>query len=253
MFVLLKVLLFFIRPLIWIVILLVLAAWTKNEKRKRILFRSALIVLLFFTNPFVIRKLTGLYETKPVTLAANERYSAGIVLGGFVSYVLQDDRGYFNSSSDRFIETALLYKEGKIGKIIIPAGNGYIVQHNFREADFIRDRFIELGIPAADIYTDAESRNTLENAINTKKILDSVHLAPPYLLISSSMHLPRAEHVFTKQGIATKLYPCDFQSKGVGNNFFEDDLLPSSTALRLWDNLLKELAGTVIYKLTGKG
>jgi uncharacterized SAM-binding protein YcdF (DUF218 family) len=225
----------------------------KNEKRKRIFFLSALIALVLFTNPFIIRKLVTWYETKPVTLAANEHYSAGIVLGGFVSYHLQDDRGYFNSSSDRFIQTALLYKTGKIGKIIIPAGNGYIVQHGFREADFIREHFIELGIPASDIYTDADSRNTLENAVNTKKILDSVRLAPPYLLISSAVHLPRAQRVFTKLGMDVRLYPCDFQSKGVGNNFFEDDLLPSSTALRLWDNLIKELAGAFIYKLTGKG
>jgi len=208
---------------------------------------------VFFTNPLIIRKLVMAYETKPVTLAAGERYSAGIVLGGFVSYYMADDRGYFNSSSDRFIETALLYKTGHIGKIIIPAGNGYIVQHGFREADFIRQRFIELGVPASDIYTDAESRNTLENATNTKKILDSIRLAPPYLLISSAMHLPRAERVFGKLAVPVRLYPCDFQSKGVGNNFFEDDLLPSSTALRLWDNLIKEWAGTVIYKITGKG
>ena len=253
MFVLLKVLLFFLRPLFWIVLLLLLAAFTKNEKRKKIFFRTGLIALLFFTNPLIVSLLMQAYEAAPVTLAPGERYAAGIVLGGFVSYHLKDDRGYFNSSSDRFIQTALLYKTGHIQKIIIPAGNGYIVQHDFKEADFIRQRFIELGIPATDIYTDAASRNTLENATNTRKILDSIHLAPPYLLISSAMHLPRAGKVFRKMGLDVKLYPCDFQSKGVGNNFLEDDLLPSSTALRHWDNLIKEWAGIVAYKIGGKG
>ena len=124
MFVFLKILLFLFRPIIWIVILFVLSAFQKNEKRKRLLFRSALVLLLFFSNPFVSGKIIAWYEAPPATLQGNQTAQTGILLGGFVTYNLKDDAGYFNPASDRFIQTALLYKQGQIRNIIIAAGNG---------------------------------------------------------------------------------------------------------------------------------
>jgi uncharacterized SAM-binding protein YcdF (DUF218 family) len=253
MFIFLKVLLFFLRPIAWIVLVFLFAYFTKNLKRKTILFRTGLILLLFFSNPFIIRQIIAAYEVAPVQLAPNAKYNAGIVLGGFVSYNKKDDRGYFNPASDRFIQTALLYKKGNISKIIVAAGNGYIVKHDFKEAHFIKQHLIDLGIPAEDILTDTASRNTLENAINSKKIADSVHLPGPFLLISSAMHLPRAKLAFINQGMNVVSYPCDFDSKNVGNNFIEDYLLPSGLALNKWDNFIKEIAGTTIYKIKGRG
>jgi uncharacterized SAM-binding protein YcdF (DUF218 family) len=253
MFVLLKILLFFLRPLVWIVIIFLFAWFIKNQKRKTILFKTGLALLLFFSNPFIIRQLIAACEPAPVQLSPGAKYSAGIVLGGFVSYNKKDDRGYFNPAGDRFIQTALLYKKGHIGKIVVAAGNGYIVKHDFKEANFIKQHLIDLGIPAADILTDPASRNTLENAINSQKIIDSVHLQGPFLLISSAMHLPRARLAFVKQGLQVIPYPCDFDSKNVGNNFIEDYLLPSGLALNKWDNFIKEIAGIMVYKLRGKG
>lgn len=253
MFVLLKVLLFFLRPIFWIILIFLIAFFTKNIKRKNILYKVGTILLLFFSNPFFIRQLIGLYEVKPLQFTSTTKYNAGIVLGGFVSYNKKDDRGYFNAASDRFIQTALLYKQGHINKIIVAAGNGYIVKHDFKEANFIKQHLVALGIPAGDIYTDSTSKNTFENAVNSKKIADSLHLQGPFLLVSSAMHLPRARLVFTKQKMNVVPYPCDFDSKSVGNNFMEDYLLPSGLALNRWDNFIKEIAGITVYKITGKG
>jgi uncharacterized SAM-binding protein YcdF (DUF218 family) len=253
MFVLLKILLFLFRPLIWVLILFAIAAFSKNEKRKKRFFKAGFLILLFFTNPFIIRKCIEVYETKPVTLPSSAQYNAGILLGGMVSYNRNDGNGYFNPAADRFIQTALLYKKGQINSIIVAAGNGYITKNNFREALFIKDRLITLGIPSEKIYTDTSSRNTLENALYSKKIIDSFNIPGPYLLISSAMHLPRAKLVFHKAGINAEVYPCDFISKRISNNFFEDYLLPSAYALKEWDNFIKEMVGSIAYKITGKG
>ena len=253
MFVLLKILLYLFRPLVWILILFIAGIITRNQRRRRVLFTVVLLALVFFTNPFLIRKCIGLYEAKEVPMNTLPKYNAGILLGGMVSYSKYDDKGYFNPASDRFIETALLFKTGHINKIIVAAGNGYITKNNFREALFIKERFIQIGIPAEDIYTDTSSRNTLENARFSKKIIDSFHIQGPYLLISSAMHLPRAQRVFKKAGLDTDLYPCDFVAKRISNNFFEDYILPSSYALPQWDALIKEWVGTLTYKITGNG
>jgi uncharacterized SAM-binding protein YcdF (DUF218 family) len=253
MFVLLKILLYLFRPLVWILILFVVALITKNEKRKRLLFKISIIALFFFTNPFIIRKCITWYEVKPVAMQTLPKYNAGILLGGVVSYNRNDDQGYFNPAADRFIQTALLYKTGHINNVIVAAGNGYITKNNFREALFIKQRLTELGIPAEQIFTDTSSRNTLENARFSKKIIDSFHIQGPFLLISSAMHLPRAQLVFKKAGVIADPYPCDFASKHIANNFFEDYVLPSSSALSQWDSWIKEIVGTGTYKITGKG
>ena len=253
MFLLLKVILWFFRPLVWVVILLLWAWFTKKPHWKRRLFGAGLLTLLVFSNPAIINALYRAYEPAPVPVEKAGQYSAGIVLGGFVNYNLKDDAGYFNTASDRFIEAALLYKTGHVRKLIIPAGNGYIVKHGFQEAAWAKERLVQLGIPEGDIYTDVLSRNTLENAQNTKKIIDSLQLPGPFLLISSASHLPRARPVFEKQGIPVTIFPCDFVSRGVGNNLIEDYILPQSTALKNWDSFIKELLGVLTYKITGKG
>jgi uncharacterized SAM-binding protein YcdF (DUF218 family) len=252
MFVLLKILLHLFRPLIWILLVFLFGLLTKNAKRKRIAYQVAFGMLLFFTNPLVIRALLSAYETKPLQWAPTQTFNTGILLGGLVSYSPSENRGYFNQASDRFIQTALLYKEGHIHNLIVAAGNGYITKNNFREADFIKQHLVQLGIPAEKIYTDGLSRNTEENAVNAKRLSDSAQVGGSYLLISSALHLPRAAKVFRKAGIDATLYPCHFLSRGAGNNFLDDYLLPSSVALDRWDLLIKEWVGTAVYLITGK-
>ena len=251
MFVLLKVLLFFLRPLFWIVVLFCLSFFISHQKRRNRLFKTALLLLLFFSNPFIIRSILRGYEWQPVTIPPGSTYHTAIVLGGFVSYNRKEDKAYFNEAGDRFIQTALLYKTGKIRHILVAAGNGYMVQHNFTEASFIKERLFQLGIPDTAILVDGLSRNTLENAINAKKILDAARFPGPFLLVSSAMHLPRARLAFEKLGVHVVPYPCDFSSKAVGNNLLEDYLLPSAVALNKWDNLLKEIAGILVYRVRG--
>lgn len=253
MFVFLKLLLFLCKPLMWCILLLAYAWRTKNAIRKRQAFRIAFAALLFFSNPFIIRQLLSAYEAPAVKLGPAQKFNAGIVLGGMVAYNAAEEQGYFNSVSDRFIETALLYKEGHLDNVIVAAGNGYLTKNNFSEAGFIKEKLVALGVPPAKIFTDGLSRNTFENAQNAKKITDTVHLTGPYLLISSAMHLPRAAKVFGKAGLNVLPYPCDFLSKETRNNFFEDYLMPSARALFHWENFIKELAGTLTYSLTGKG
>jgi uncharacterized SAM-binding protein YcdF (DUF218 family) len=210
------------------------------------------LLLLVFSNPALFRFAAAAYETKQVSLKATDKFEAGIVLGGFVSYDVDRHRADFNPACDRFIQTALLYKTGHIGRIIVSAGNGYLTDNNFSEAGYVKGRLMELGIPASDISTDSQSRNTYENALFSKKICDSLHLRGPFLLISSALHLPRSRRVFSKANIDVRLYPCDYISQNVHNNLWEDYLVPSAFALSGWDVLTKEMTGLLIYRVLGR-
>lgn len=79
-----------------------------------------------------------------------------------------------------------------------------------------------------------------------------LYLNGPFLLISSAMHLPRAEKLFLNQKLDIRSHPCDFMTRAIANNFWEDYLLPSSLTLNNWDTFIKELSGLIIYKIIGK-
>ena len=124
MFLLGKLFLLLLKPLTWIIVLFILGLINKNQKRKKRLIVAGLSALIFFSNPFFFRLVARSYETRPITLNPGQKFEAGILLGGFISYNVKERRANFNPASDRFIQTALLYKNQHIQKIIIAAGNG---------------------------------------------------------------------------------------------------------------------------------
>ena len=250
MFFLLKLLLHFLRPLIWILLLFLYGLLGKNANRKKLALRIAFGMLLFFTNPFIIGRLLSAYELDPVQLGSTQRFSTGIVLGGFASYSAIDKKGYFNNAADRFIQTALLYKQGKIQNILIAAGhNTYIAKDFFSESGYIKENLVKLGVPAEKIFIESKSQNTRENARFAKQLSDSASLGGPYLLISSAMHLRRASIAFQKEGFNPVLYPCHFVARGGINNILEDCLIPSSYVLNDWDMLIREMIGLAVYQI----
>ncbi|MCC6290403.1 MAG: YdcF family protein [Chitinophagaceae bacterium] len=244
MYILSKFITILLNPLLWIIIIFLWGLFTKAETRKKKCFATALIMLFFFSNPYIIKKLILAYQPEKYNMQKGEVYNAGIVLGGFAGMNKSDHKTYFNNSADRFLQTALLYKQGHIKKIIIAAGDASIINKNdFREADFAQNQFIQIGIPATDIFVDRNSRNTVENAVNAKKIIDSLGWVGPYLLITSALHMPRSEKTFSKAGLNIKPYPCAYSVTPFEKYAIDDYLIPSAGALRDWNFYLKEVVG----------
>lgn len=252
-FILSKVLFFFIQPFNWLLLLVIWAFITKKPVRKKRLAIASVCVFLFFSNPFLIHKLTLWWQAPEKELVKGEQYEAGILLSGFCGFNLKTGKGYFKGANDRFIQTVRLYKQGHIKKIIVTGGNSSIWKNRqeYKEGDFIVEQLLEMGIPAADIYKDNQSRNTHENGVNSKKIIDSLQLKGPFLLISSATHIRRAKNVFDKTGINTVAYPANFSALDNPILFWQA-IIPSYKSFEGWDTLLKESVGLLVYRLTGK-
>lgn len=181
----------------------------------------------------------------------NEQYELGIVLGGMTHYDPVNKKGYFNMSSDRFIQTALLYKRGHIKKILACGGqNGFIKYKGFTEAGFIAQNLIDLGIPAADILVEDQSKTTLENASFAKKIIDSSGIVKgKAVLITSAFHIPRAVETFEAEGIPVRPYPCAFSMVGSSIQPGLDDFIPDAGVMGSWGGLIRELVGRLYLKI----
>ncbi|MCW3087022.1 MAG: hypothetical protein JWQ78_408, partial [Sediminibacterium sp.] len=161
------------------------------------------------------------------------------------------ERGHFGNPADSFIQTANLYHRGIIKKIIITGGTGTLMQNEPAEAFFLHKEFVANGVHDSDIVIESRSRNTFENAVYSKRLIDSLKWKPPFVLITSAQHMRRSESVFATTGYSFIAFPCDYKVTPVTFTF-EGTLLPNISLLNEWSGLLKEIVGLYVYKATGK-
>lgn len=247
-FVISKLAFIFITPANWIIALLVWRFVAKSAVVKKRLTIVIIALVLFFGNEVIYSKLVNAWQAKPVQLPKNVTYEAGILLGGLGSFDKYGN-GFLNSSCDRLVEICALYHGRKIKKIVISGGSVY--KNRPKEAPFLFKKITELGIPANDIIIEKNSRTTFENAAYTKLILDSIKLPPPYVLVTSAMHVPRAKRVFAKAGLQVVPYPSDYRVLETRFVFF-DYIIPSINTIDSWASFLKEVVGIMGYKLFNK-
>jgi uncharacterized SAM-binding protein YcdF (DUF218 family) len=249
-FVLSKVLFFLLSPVTWMGILLLIILFLNDTKLKRKLKILFLVIAVLFSNPYLYRKAVMLWQASPVSLNNKTTYEAGILLGGFSGYDISN-RGYFNQASDRFIQATNLYHQGIIKRIIMTGGNGTLSKDEPAESLFVHDQLLKNGIPKEAIILESNSRNTYENAIFTKRIVDSIKIAGPFVLITSATHMPRSEKLFRKAGFTIQPYPCDYL---VYNERFQlsNTFAPDPSLFVFWKYLFKEIIGTLLYQGLGK-
>jgi uncharacterized SAM-binding protein YcdF (DUF218 family) len=237
-----------IAPENWLTILIIWWILSKSKVVKKRLAVFIVVLFVVFGNEVIFTSVVNLWQPKLVTLPAGASYEAGIVLGG-ISNFDKYGNGYLNGAADRFIETCILYKTGKIKKIIISGGSNQ--KDGPKDAQFQYKKMMELGIPANDIVVEDSSLNTFENAAFTKVKIDLLKLHPPFVLITSAMHMPRSERVFRRVGIPVIPYPSDF--KVFEKKFsFTDYFIPSINTLFSWNPFMKEVVGVLGYTIMKK-
>ncbi len=235
-------------PLNWLFIFLLAACFLPKGRRRKVSLVIALCIFLLFGNEWLLNLYARTWQPAPLVLEPAAHYSCGIVAGGFASPDAGSE-GYFNSASDRFIQVLKLYTTGHISHILISGGNGKPDEKDFREAAWVKGQLVELGIPDSTIFTEDHSNNTFENAQNAKHILDSLQFRPPYVLVTSAYHMPRASLIFKKAGVDVIPFPCNY-TDGRGS-VGPGDFFPRLSVLLGWNDYLKETAGYFWYKMRG--
>lgn len=252
-FILSKVLFFLIQPINWVVACLVGAVWTKQARRRKRLTWAALLLLLFFSNHFLVNLVYRAYEAEPIAIGAiTEPYDVGILLGGY-SYAHVDtprDRHHFNASAARFTQAVELYHTGKIKQLLLSGGSGRIFENDYNEAREIVRVLTRLGVAHEDILLESRSRNTRENAVYSAELLANRPTGTRYLLITSAFHMPRAAACFRKAGLAFDTFPVDHFGEYV-RPVPESLLVPDRLGFQRWERLIKEWVGYAAYRMRG--
>ena len=179
-----------------------------------------------------------------------EPYDAGIVLGGVISYDGSIDRYQFQRQGDRILQAVILYKKGKIKKIAFAGGAGLISEPENKEGPRVKSFLLTIGIPESDIIIEGESRNTRQNALNSKALLEKSFSNGNFLLVTSASHERRAIKCFEKVGLHVAPFSADRYvgpRKWTLNSLF----FPDAHMLLNWEALTHEISGLLIYKLAG--
>lgn len=225
---------------------------TKVEGRAKKLRVIGLVILYLCSNHFLIDELYRAYE--PITEdhdVLNTKYDGAIILGGLGTIDERLGKINFSYAGDRLLQTLTLYKAGRLGKIIFTGGSGSVEFPTHREGIYMYKYLRQLQIPDSDLVVETASKNTYENAIFTKKLVDSLQLKQHFLLVTSASHMPRAMAVFKKAGF-TDITPYVTNRISGPRRFTPDHLLipePSAAASLNW--LLHEWLGYLVYKIKG--
>ena len=244
-FILSKIIDFFLQPLYWIFILLGVAYFSKYTKRFILI---SLGILLICSNGWFVNQCYLAYESPQVKL--NQKYQWCIILGGGM---MRAGEGYrTGETADRFIQPLLLYKKGIVKKLLITGGNvnikGLKIDET-QESKKVKEVLIAMGIKEKDIYLEEQARNTHENAVYTKQLLNP-YLKEKMVLVTSAMHMPRAKACYDKEGFKVVVYPADIKKKDTPSGIL-DLVIPQERNLSKFAELIREMAGFVIYKVVG--
>lgn len=249
-----KILYFIIQPINWILLCLLIAFFSKKEKRKKRSLTIGLILFLFFTNHFIFNQVMRLWEVDTITTNQIEGdYDIGILLGGYTNIHIEPyvDRHNFSERANRFNNTLELYHKGKIKKILLTGGSTAIIEKVMvNEAISVHQFLLTIGIPEEDIIIESAARNTYENALFTKKILSEKYPNAKCLLITSAWHMRRARACYKKQNIQFTPFSVDYI--GERTRWMPESLfIPDRMGFYRWEILIKEWFGCLAYKLKG--
>jgi len=245
-----KILQYLISPTVWIVVTFLLSMVLKEAKLKRYLGIFSLSMLLFFTNPFIFHEFMRAWE--PDAIQKEElkaEYDYAIVLSGMITYDEKFERINFKSSTDRLLQAIDLYNDGIIKKFYLTGGSGEIFNQKHKEASILQEYLIHLGIPESDILIEPNSKNTYENAVESKKLInpdDELNL----ILITSAFHMRRASGCFLKQGYKFDTYVVDRYS-GKRKYTLDQLIVPKAEVLEGWTLLIHEISGYIVYDVVG--
>lgn len=247
-FVVSKILSFLAQPLA-IVGMLFVAGWiVRNQRWKKILIRTAFIILFITSNYFISNAVMRAWEM-PVTTyeSITKRYDYGVLLTGVTkTNMTPKDRVYFSRGADRAIHTLELYKLGIIKKMIISGGSGRLDGKGVLEADDLADFMKLAGVPDSVIIIEHESKNTHESAVEVSKLLPTLSGSKDVLLITSGYHLPRAIACFKKSGVNVDPFSTDPVSEPTRYTP-ENLIVPRPDAIGMWQTMIKEWVGYVVY------
>ena len=229
-----------------------LLRWRGRPAAARRALLAGVAVVLAASNPPAAGLLLGSLESRhpPMPVEEYPRADAIVVLGGSTLPPLPPRLEVeVTGSFDRVLHGLRLLRAGKAPRLILSGGAiPWLAGTDLPEAERMARLAAEYGVEPGQLLLESRSRNTRENAEQTRRLLRE-HGLKRVLLVTSARHMPRAAAVFRKAGVDLVPAPTDFRI--AARPFSPWRLLPDMEALDASSRAVKEYAGLVVYRLRG--
>ena len=162
--------------------------------------------------------LLGPLENRFPVPALPARVDGIVVLGGSINPVLSAARHQpiLTDSAERLTAFVALARQYPDAKLLFTGGSASVVDTVDREADVARTVFEGVGLDVSRVTFERDSRNTYENAVMSKAVVQP-QPGETWLLVTSAYHMPRAVGCFRVQGWPVIAYPVDYGTAPGGN------------------------------------
>jgi uncharacterized SAM-binding protein YcdF (DUF218 family) len=250
-FALSKVLDLLVAPLTWSLALGAAALLLRGRapRRATALGVAALAILGLCSLQPVSQRLVRLAEAgTQATVDPGVTYDAVIVLGGMIDPPATRASGTLEltAEADRIVTALLLLRTGRARSVLLSGGLADARPGDRSEADWLATLLRADGIADDRIVVEGRSKNTRENAVESARIV-AEHGWTRLLLVTSAWHAPRALGCFRAVGLAPDLLAVDRRT-GDGRS---PTWLPRAVYLEASTEVLRELAGRVVYRVMG--
>ncbi len=257
-----KILPLFIYPLGLVCLLLIVALMLRRRVRwQTSLVVISLLVLWLGGNRIVAMSAARSLEWQYTPPASFANAQAIVVLGGGTrTQSFPRPMHEMNEAGDRLLYALRLYQAGVAPTILLSGGRAAYDSPNAGppEAESMADILTTMGVPSQALLMESRSRNTYENAVESKKLMDAAGVER-IILVTSALHMPRAAAIFRKQGIEIIPAPTDYLvTEADWEYYLRPDLsvqvfnlIPSADDLQLTSQAVKEMIGIGVYWLRG--
>jgi uncharacterized SAM-binding protein YcdF (DUF218 family) len=172
------------------------------------------------------------------------------VLGGALDTEVSPirDEPRLNEAAERMTEAVRLSNLYPALPLVFSGGKAGLFQLEESESDAARRFFAGFNIAPPRLVLEDRSRNTVENAAFTAKLLQP-KAGQRWVLITSAFHMARAKALFEAQGFEIVPWPVDYRTRGWADRWRL--FAAPSEGLRHMDLAFKEWAGIVVLWLQG--
>jgi len=232
--------------------LLLFTRWSRGGRRLVVLGAFGLAVCAF--SPLGVWLARPLEDRFPVQSHEMTPPTGIVVLGGSIDQLTTAARGgqvTLTAAPGRLTEAVALARRYPEARLVFTGGSAALLRANaIDEARSAAKLLTELGIPAERITLERESRNTYENAVLTRAVVQPKP-GERWLLLTSAWHMPRSVGIFRRAGWEVTAYPTDFETRGTERELWRP-ILPGSRGLDLVDRMSREWLGLLAYRVGGR-
>jgi uncharacterized SAM-binding protein YcdF (DUF218 family) len=237
---------------IWFLMVLGVMALLLRRKWQGALSLMAPTLLLFLLGSTPLAEmLVGKAERPyaPGNVAALPQADAAVALGGTHRVSACDIYGFsVGQAEQRILAVAELVRLGKARTLVLGGSTQSISgKPGVPTMALIQRWLVSSGLTTANVTNLGICANTHEEALQFRRLQDAEGWQR-VLLVTSALHMRRAEAVFRKQGINVTPVACDFQVYGVSGASGFYSPFPSQHRLDLLSLYFHEKIGWWVYK-----